>query len=149
MRKKRTQKRKAESFSGSAAGATLPSTFQLRSDVSMLIMLLGIVFSSQLFAAELPPISRLKLPAGFKVEVFSASVPKARGLAISPEGTLYVGSRGENVYALPDRNRDGKPDRVILLGAGLENPLGVAFRNGALYASSVNRIFRWEGVEKT
>ncbi|HYH44554.1 MAG TPA: hypothetical protein VEG34_02635, partial [Thermoanaerobaculia bacterium] len=37
------------------------------------------------------PLSSLRLPPGFTISVFSADVPGARSLALSPGGILYVG----------------------------------------------------------
>ena len=38
------------------------------------------------------PLDKVKLPAGFKIEVF-AEVDNARSLAISPSGTVFVGKQ--------------------------------------------------------
>jgi glucose/arabinose dehydrogenase len=76
----------------------------------------------------------IKLPPGFKIEVFAENVSGARSLSLSPNGVLFVGSRGQgNVYAVLDRNKDNKADEVIRIASGLDSPNGVAFRNGSLY----------------
>lgn len=70
-------------------------------------------------------------------------------MALSPEGTLYIGTIVPNkVYALPDRNRDGKPDSIITLAENLNRPNGVAFHNGALYVAEIGRITRYDAIEK-
>ncbi len=69
-------------------------------------------------------------------------------MTISPNGTLFVGSvDAKNVYALPDANHDGKPDRVITIAQGLDKPNGVAFHRGALYVAEVSRILRFDDIE--
>src|SRR5690606_38145918 len=54
-------------------------------------------------------LDKITLPEGFRIEVY-AEVPNARSMALSPEGTLYVGTQKKSVYAIPDKNQDGKAD---------------------------------------
>jgi len=69
-------------------------------------------------------------------------------MALSPHGTLFVGTRtAGNVYAIVDRNQDNTADEVITLARGLNMPNGVAFRDGALYVATVNRILRFDDIE--
>src|SRR5690349_708354 len=83
------------------------------------------------------PLDKIKLPAGFSIEVW-AEVPNARGLALGKNGTVFAGSMDEgNVYAIRD---NGGEREVKTIARGLNLPIGVAFRDGALYASSVDRI---------
>lgn len=87
------------------------------------------------------PIQNLKLPDGFKVDVYAEGIVNARSMCLSPSGTLYVSTRNEgNVYALKDLNNDFKIDTVITILKGLTLPNGVAYRNGDLYIAEVNRI---------
>jgi len=88
-------------------------------------------------------LKRVKLPPGFKINVF-AEIPKPRSLVIGrPLGTVFVGSRHGTVYALRDTNRDGKADQIHKLSGGLDVPNGVAFQDGMLYVAENKRIFRW------
>jgi len=50
------------------------------------------------------PLDRIKLPPGFKISLYADDVPGARSMALSPDGTLFAGTRGSRVYALPNRN---------------------------------------------
>ena len=91
----------------------------------------------------------VKMPPGFKIELYADNLPGARSLAISPSGTLYVGTRKPGkVYALPDRNGDFQPDEVMTILSGLNSPNGVAFRRGALYVAEINRVLRFDEIEK-
>ena len=93
-------------------------------------------------------LDKVRLPPGFSISLYSAMVPNARSMALSPSGTLFVGSRKKDVvYALPDRNHDNRPDEVITLLKGLNTPNGVAFHNGSLYVAEINRILRYDGIE--
>jgi glucose/arabinose dehydrogenase len=90
----------------------------------------------------------IKLPPGFAISVYASNVPNARSMTLSPHGTLFVGTRTEgNVYAIVDRNQDNTADEVITLARGLNMPNGVAFRDGALYVATVNRVLRFDDVE--
>lgn len=91
----------------------------------------------------------IKLPPGFRISVFAEGVTNARSMALSPDGTLFVGSRQTpgSVYALPDKNRDGRADRVITVATGLTQPNGVAVHDGALYVAEISRILRWDDIE--
>jgi glucose/arabinose dehydrogenase len=81
--------------------------------------------------------------------VYSEEVPGARSMTLSPSGTLFVGTREQGrVYALPDRNGDGRPDEVVVIASGLTMPNGVAFRDGALYVAEISRILRYDGIER-
>ena len=98
-------------------------------------------------AAAADRLKLIKLPAGFRISYFAQGVSGARELAQGPDGTVYVGSKEQGkVYALPDRNHDGRADQVITLARGLNNPNGVAVRNGALYVAEINRILRYNNV---
>lgn len=91
---------------------------------------------------------QITLPPGFEISVYARDVPNARSLALSPNGTLFAGSRTEgNVYAILDHNQDYQADEVITLKQGLNMPNGVAFREGALYVAEVNRILRYDNIE--
>jgi glucose/arabinose dehydrogenase len=89
---------------------------------------------------------RISLPAGFQIATF-AEVPGARSLALASSGTVFVGTRGDKVYAVADTNSDFTADRVYRIADGLFMPNGVAFRDGDLYVAEVNRILRFDDIE--
>lgn len=95
-----------------------------------------------------PPVERIKLPSGFKIEVYADNVENARSLALGDKGTVFVGTRSEgSVYALTDIDRDGRAAAVITIAKGLNSPNGVAFRNGSLYVAEISRILRFDNIE--
>lgn len=99
------------------------------------------------FAA--PSLEGVKPPTGFQIEVLTDQVPLARQMAFGPKGTLFVGTMKfgtptDKVYAV--RTVNGKPVVSTLL-SGLNNPNGVAVRNGALYVGEVHRIVRYDDIE--
>jgi glucose/arabinose dehydrogenase len=93
-------------------------------------------------------LDKVRLPPGFTIGIYAATVPGARSLALGSDGTVYVGSRDEGkVYALPNRNKGKTADAVITIASGLNMPNGVAFRNGSLYVAEVSRILRYDNIE--
>jgi glucose/arabinose dehydrogenase len=91
------------------------------------------------------PIERIALPPGFHIEVLSDAVPAAREMALSPKDVLYVGSMDGHVYALVLKNGHVAARHVI--ASGLEMPIGVAYRDGALYVSAVSTILRFDSID--
>ncbi len=68
-------------------------------------------------------------------------------MALGTNGTLFVGTRGGEVYALIDDDKDYVSDRVIVVASGLNSPNGVAFKNGDLYVGEIHRIIKFENIE--
>jgi glucose/arabinose dehydrogenase len=93
-------------------------------------------------------LQKVRLPAGFKLEVYADDVPAARSMAWGQRGTLFVGTRSGNVYAISGLPGGDKPT-VRTLAAGLNMPNGVAFRDGALYVAEVHRILRYDAIESS
>ena len=92
-------------------------------------------------AADTPDLQKIKLPAGFSISVYAASVPNARQMALGSNGTVFVGSRtAGNVYAIVK-------GKVLTIAHGLSMPSGLAFKNGALYVAEVSRILRYDNIE--
>lgn len=111
--------------------------------ISMLVSLSGSV------KAETSAVPALKLPPGFSIEVWAGDVPNARAMALGDKGTLFVASRSAGkVYALRDRNGDGKPDKVAVLAEGLNMPSGVAFHDGSLYVAEIQKIWKLPAIEQ-
>lgn len=94
------------------------------------------------------PLDKVRLPPGFRIDVFAEGVENARSLCLSPAGTLFVSTRNAgNVYALRDTNGDFRADQVFTLATKLNMPNGVALRDGDLYVAEVNRILRFDDIE--
>ncbi len=94
------------------------------------------------------PLNRISLPPGFKIEIYAENVINARSMDLSPNGTLFVGTRSAgNVYALIDSDGDYKIDKQYTLLEKGNMPNGVVFRDGDLYIAEVNRILKISDVE--
>ncbi|MFC4158850.1 PQQ-dependent sugar dehydrogenase [Chitinimonas lacunae] len=112
------------------------------SRIAVLALFTVLALSPPASAEEPLPLDRIKLPPGFRIELL-ARIPNARAMTWGEQGTLFVGSMAEGkVYAL----KPGAREPVVLL-RNLNRPIGVAFRQGSLYVSAVDRIVRLPGIE--
>ncbi len=95
-------------------------------------------------------LKRVKLPPGFKIELF-AVVPDARHMAVAPStNMLFVGTRKTAVWAVTDRNSDGFADEVKNFAPSLNfsNPNGLCWtRDGFLIVVEHNRILNFPAAE--
>jgi glucose/arabinose dehydrogenase len=112
--------------------------------------LLAQVFTSGAHASAATDrvIANVRLPTGFKLEVYADNVPDARSMALGTQGTLFVGTRRGRVYAVSP-GVDGAKRRVRTIASQLNMPNGVAFRDGALYVAEVSRVLRYDAIEST
>ncbi|MBI4184639.1 MAG: PQQ-dependent sugar dehydrogenase [Proteobacteria bacterium] len=95
-------------------------------------------------AAEPDELARIKLPPGFRIEVF-ATVPNARSLVVAEDlGVVFVGTRGSIVWIVPlaappaGRVREGIP---LIRGLAVAN--GVARKGPHLFIAEQPRIVRY------
>jgi glucose/arabinose dehydrogenase len=99
-------------------------------------------------AADLP-IEQLKLPPGFSIEVL-ARVPNARQMAWAPAAdggaVLYVGSMNEGKVHALELDSAWRAGKLHVVASGLNRPVGVAWRQGSLYISAVDRILRLDNI---
>jgi len=94
------------------------------------------------------PLDRLNLPEGFSIALYAENVEGARSMAMGADGTLFVGTRNEGkVYALKDTDGDYKVDEKHTIASDLEQPNGVAFKNGDLYVAAVSKMFKYADIE--
>ena len=86
-------------------------------------------------------LNEINLPEGFQIEIFASNIENARSLELGSNGIIFVGNRGGGkVYALVDENQDGKSDKTYVLAEGLNQPNGVAYKDGDLYIGEISRI---------
>ena len=95
------------------------------------------------------PLHLLNLPDGFKIDTYAEGLDGARSMAMGENGTLFVGTRNEGkVYAIQDLDGDFKAEKIFEIAKDLEQPNGVAFKDGALYVAAVSRLFRYDNIEQ-
>ena len=89
-------------------------------------------------------LKKLNLPDGFAIEVYAENVPGARTMVLGQStGTVFVGTRGDKVHAVVDKNKDRKADKVVTILEGLKMPNGLALHQGMLYVAEQHRIARY------
>lgn len=69
-------------------------------------------------------------------------------MTVDGRGTVWVGTMGQAVYAIPDANRDFKADRVVKVLDGLNGPNGVAVQGDDVYVAEVDRIRRYPALAR-
>ena len=90
------------------------------------------------------PAERLRVPAGFQVELWASGMPGIRAMTRAPDGTIFAGTRAiGRVYAIRDLG-DRREGRVFV--QGLTQPSGVTMRGGDLYVAAINRILRFDNA---
>ena len=110
--------------------------------VAAFLMLL----SATVVTAKEGRISDVRLPPDFRIATY-AVVPNARSMVLGERGTLFVGTRKGEVYAvLPGETAEGTHS-VVTIARKLDSPNGVAFRGAALYVAEISRILRYDGIE--
>ena len=96
-------------------------------------------------AVDKLPIDKIKLPSGFKAEVWSSGHPGARTMVMGDKGTMFMGTRViGRVYAITDKG--GKREAKVII-QGLTQPNGLAFKDGSLYVFAINKVYRYDKIE--
>jgi glucose/arabinose dehydrogenase len=95
--------------------------------------------------ADKLPLDKIKLPSGFKAELWSSGHPGARTMVMGDKGTMFMGTRViGRVYAITDKG--GKRESKVII-QGLTQPNGLAFKDGSLYVFAINKVFRYDKIE--
>jgi glucose/arabinose dehydrogenase len=126
---------------------SLPVSF--RSFARRLVVAAAGLFTFALASAA-PQLDKLRVPAGFQVELLTDAVPNARQMALGRQadgtGIVYVGSaQAGKVYAV-EYGASG-PAGVRTVAANLQLPTGVAYRDGALFVGALTRVLRFDGID--
>lgn len=96
-------------------------------------------------AADIP-LDKLRLPAGFKAEVWASGIPGARAMARGDDGKIYIGTRAiGRVYEVTDKGTE-RTSRVVI--DKLVQPAGVEFRDGSLFVMAIDKVLRFDGIAK-
>jgi hypothetical protein len=92
-----------------------------------------------------PDDGALVLPAGFRALVVADNLvvnrnvgntaERLRGIAVAPNGDIYVKTQFGGIFALRDTNGDGRVDVIKEFGPG-DGGTHIAFHDGWLYHSS-------------
>ncbi|AEG94515.1 PQQ-dependent sugar dehydrogenase [Ramlibacter tataouinensis] len=90
-------------------------------------------------------LQNLKLPPGFKVELWAHGMPGVRAMSRTESGKIYAGTRGiGRVYEITD-NGSERTSRVLV--DKLQQP-AVTYHQGALYVMAIDKVLRYDGIDK-
>ncbi|HVY73670.1 MAG TPA: PQQ-dependent sugar dehydrogenase [Puia sp.] len=88
----------------------------------------------------------LTLPAGFSSTIFAGGLGKARHIAVTTNGNVYVKlnskRNGKSIVMLKDTDGDGVADEETDFGTF--KGTGIAVKNGYLYATSDEEVYRFK-----
>jgi glucose/arabinose dehydrogenase len=91
------------------------------------------------------PVNKLSVPAGFRVEIWAHGMPGVRMMTRGDKGTVYGGTRTiGRVYEIKDK---GKERTHRILADKLNQPNGLAFKDGSLYVGVIDKMYRYDGIE--
>jgi glucose/arabinose dehydrogenase len=107
---------------------------------SMISLILSLLISP--FSQAEIHLEKIKLPPGFKIEVFVDKIKNARSMTWGSKGTLFVGSQeAGNVYAVTPQKK------IFKIATRLNMPNGVAFKDGALYVAEIDKLWKYDNIE--
>jgi glucose/arabinose dehydrogenase len=97
-------------------------------------------------AADKLPVGKIKLPPGFKVEVWTSGILDARGMRQGDQGTVFVSSLfvAGKIYAVTEK---GGKREVKTIAEKLMLPNGIEFHKGSLYVATPKDIVRYDNIE--
>ncbi len=114
-----------------------------------LLILILLILVQPSYANDLA-LASIKLPLGFHISIYAQAVPYARQLALAPDGTVFVGTRKNIVYALLHQsNNFDHASEVLTIAQNLNAPNGVAFYNGAIYVAETNKVLKFPNILHT
>jgi glucose/arabinose dehydrogenase len=94
------------------------------------------------------PLSKMKLPPGFKIELWASNILDARGMRLGAKGTVFVSSLfvAGKIYAVVDK---GGVREVKTIAENLMLPNGIEFYKGSLFVGTPKQIVRYDNIEDT
>ena len=97
-------------------------------------------------AADKLPVKKIKLPPGFRIEVWASGILDARGMRQGDKGTVFVSSLfvAGKIYAVTDK---GGKREVKTIAEKLFLPNGIEFHKGALYVATPKDLTRYDDIE--
>ncbi len=86
----------------------------------------------------------LNIPPGFSIDIFAKGLDNPRDLVFDDNGTLLasIPSKGK-IVALPNKDKDGKADKIVDVLTNLNRPHGLAFFQGKLFVAQETQLARY------
>src|SRR5258706_8898642 len=94
--------------------------------------------------AQEPAEANLKLPAGFRANLFASGLDNARWLQMTPNGdVLLAEAEAGKITLLRDADGDGKAEMKVTFADGFQRPHGMAIANGKFYVADALGIYSY------
>ncbi len=93
---------------------------------------------------RLAPATGIRVPAGFRAEMYATGLKRPTAMAFSPGGRLYLTQEDGRVVSVAPGSR-----RPRLETGGFRTPLGLAWHAGSLYVSAQGALWRVRGGRRT
>lgn len=95
-----------------------------------------------------PADASIKLPAGFKAEVFHTGLSGPRAMQVAPNGDIFVSETTAGRISVLRPSADGKSATATVFAQGMVQPYGIAFQPAGpnpqwVYVAEVNRVVRY------
>ncbi len=89
---------------------------------------------------------RIKLPEGYRLEVFARDLGRPRLMQMAENGDLIVSGYREGTILLvkADGDGDGRSDGQVNLASGLNQPHGLVLEGNTLYVAEEERVVRYD-----
>lgn len=95
-----------------------------------------------------PPGFVPRVPPGFAISPFAERLGYVRSIAVAPDGDVFVVRPDGDVFRLRDSAGSGKADKIEKFTSGFRDPHGIAIRDGQLYISDRNAVWRVPYLER-
>lgn len=113
-----------------------------------LAFVLLLPLAAQAQGADQAVASRLAVLPGFRVSVYASDLGTPRGMALSPDGNLFVcDMKGGRILELSDPSGGGTASEIRVALEGLHLPHSLAFHGGYLYVGETDRVSRFMPVD--
>ena len=133
------------SFALTGSWRSFTATIATMKNASLIVVLLGTLLTKSIQAEV--RLELIELPPGFKIEIYAEGVINARQMVRGDRGTIFVGSkRAGKVWAISDVDGDQRADQVRVIDSDLRLPIGVEFRDRALFVGANDRILRYGNI---
>ena len=87
----------------------------------------------------------LKVPDGFAVNIFASGFDNPRWMTVAANGDVFVAdARVGRIISLRDSDGDGRAEISETFAAGRRYPHGMAIRDGFLYVTDLDNIWRYD-----
>jgi len=136
------KRRWLQSAKGFAAIA-LAVVFMIAISRLFLAMLPDVTEMSVSFSTQRAFLERMRLPPGFKINLYAAGLGRVRVMALTPIGDILVASPGVEVKLVKaDSDGDGRTDGIVTIMNRMRSPHGLVIDGKWLYVAETGRVIR-------